>query len=199
MIEAKIEKDEIKKLQNFFNATDKELNVASNYALKQAVNWMKSQLVKRIAQENKIQQKPLTEKTAKGASRVYTSTNPGDKTARLWLGVYKISLARLKPKQYGKQGTKKRKSSRAGVAAGVGGSIFREDAFLMPITKGNGSAAVVPYQVMKRSGKDRLPIEKQDYSYKESALNIGEDLQSQIPQKLIDALRSKLKWQTEKR
>jgi len=199
MIEAKIEKDEIKRLQRFFSATDRELDVASNYALKQAVGWMKSQLVKRIAKENSLQQKPLTEKNTKGASRVYTTTNPGDKTARLWLGVYKISLARLKPKQYGKGGTKRHKSPRAGVSAGVGGSIFREGAFLMPITRNNGSAAVVPYQVMKRSGKNRLPIAKQDYSYKESALNIGNDLQKQIPKKLTDALRSKLKWQTEKK
>lgn len=199
MIEAKIDKDEIGKLQAFFSATDKELEVASNYALKQTINWLKSQLVKKIAQENKIQQKPLTEKTTKGTSRVYSSTNKNDKTAQLWMGVYRISLARLNPKQYGKHGTKRRKNSRAGVAAGIGGSIFREGAFLMPISKRNGGTAVVPYQVMKRSGKSRLPIEKQDYEYKESAITIGADLQELIPEKLTDALRTKLKWQTEKR
>lgn len=199
MIEAKIDKTEIDKLRAFFDATDKELENASNYALRGTIKWLKSQLVKRTAKESGIQQKPLTEKTSKGTARIWVTSSKVDKSARLWFGVYRISLARLNPKQYGKQGTKRRKNSKAGVAAGLGGSIFREGAFLMPIKKRNGEDAIVPYQVMKRIGNKRLPIEKEVYSYKETALSIEDDLLSSVPQKLTEILRSKLKWQTERR
>ena len=37
MIEAKLEKSEIEKLQTFFNATNKQLNNASNYALREVI------------------------------------------------------------------------------------------------------------------------------------------------------------------
>ena len=69
----------------------------------------------------------------------------------------------------------------------------------MPIKKRNGEDAIVPYQVMKRSGNRRLPIEKEVYSYKETALSVEDDLLSSVPQKLTEILRSKLKWQTERR
>ena len=96
MIEAKIDKSEIEKLQRFFNATKKQLNTASYYALNETIKWVKSQLVKKTASAAKIQQKPLTQKTSKGTSRIHTSYDRSTKTARLWFGTYKISLARLK-------------------------------------------------------------------------------------------------------
>lgn len=198
MIEAKIEKTEIEKLQNFFNATRKELSSASNYALRETINWLKSQLVKRTAKESQIQQKPLSQKTSKGTSRVHTSVNKTNKTARLWFGTYRISLARLKPRQIGKGGTKRRKNSRAGVVAGLGGSIFRQDAFLIPIRKRTGEAAIVPYQVMKRVGNKRLPIRKETFDYSEKAIGVEKEVMSQVPNRLADTLRKKLKWQTEK-
>jgi len=197
MIEAKLEKSEIEKLQTFFNATQKQLNNASNYALRETINWVKSQLVKRTANESHIQQKPLTQKTSRGTARIHSSVDKANKTARLWFGTYKISLARLNPRQLGKGGSKKRKGARAGVVAGVGGSIFREGAFLMPIRKKTGEAAIVPYQVMKRASKKRLPIIKQTYDYSDKAVGIENELMSQVPKKLADTLRAKLKWQTE--
>ena len=72
MIEAKLEKSEIDKLQTFFNATQKQLNNASNYALRETINWVKSQLVKRTANESHIQQKPLTQKTSRGTARIHS-------------------------------------------------------------------------------------------------------------------------------
>lgn len=197
MIEAKIDKSEIDRLQQFFNATTKEMNTASNYALRETIKWVKSQLIKRTASESKIQQKPLTQKTSKGTVRVHTSYNKTEKTARLWFGTYRISLARLSPRQIGKGGTKKRRNSRAGVVAGVRGSIFREGAFLMPIKSKTGEA-IVPYQVMKRAGRKRLPIIKQTYKYTDTAIRIEKELISQVPKKLADKLRAKLAWQTQK-
>ena len=198
MIEAKLEKSEIEKLQTFFNETNKKLNNASNYSLREVINWVKSQLVKRTASETKIQQKPLTQKTSKGTARIHSSVDKTNKTARLWFGTYKISLARLNPRQIGKGGSKKRKNSRAGVVAGVGGSIFRQGAFLMPIRKKTGEAGVVPYQVMKRAGRERLPIIKQTFDYSDKAITVEKEIMSQVPKKLADTLRAKLKWQTEK-
>lgn len=199
MIEAKIDKNEIIKLQAFFKATSRELEAASNAALRDTIRWIKSQLIKKTANSAKIQQKPLTQKTSKGTSRLWFSTNKTDKSARLWFGVRRISLGRLNPKQHGKRGTKGRRSSRAGVSAGVGGSIFREGAFLMPISKKNGEAAIVPYQVMKRAGKDRLPIIKQVYDYGTHADQAAQEIIPKIPEKLTENLRKKLKWQTGKR
>lgn len=198
MIEANIDKTEIEKLQKFFNATTKQLNSASNYALSDTIKWIRTQLVRRTAKESFIQQKPLTEKTSKGTARVHSSVDKKNKTARLWFGTYKISLARLKPRQIGKGGSNKRKSSRAGVVAGLGGSIFRQGAFLMPIRKRSGEAAIVPYQVMKRVGKDRLPIKKEVFDYSEKAVSIENEIMSQVPKKLADTLRAKLQWQTTK-
>lgn len=195
MIEAKIDKSEIEKLQRFFNATKKQLNTASYYALNETIKWVKSQLVKKTASEARIQQKPLTQKTSKGTSRIHTSYDRATKTARLWFGTYKISLARLKPRQIGKGGSKKYKSAGAGVIAGVGGSIFREGAFLMPIRSRSGTS-VVPYQVMKRAGKARLPIIKQTYDYSDKAISVERSIISQVPKKLADTLKAKLKWQT---
>lgn len=197
MIEAKLEKSEIEKLQRFFNATEKQLNAASNYALRETIKWVKSQLIKKTAAESKIQQKPLTQKTSKGTARVHTSYNKSTKTARLWFGTYKISLARLKPRQIGKGGNKKRRNTRAGVVAGVGSSIFREGAFLMPIKSRTGES-VVPYQVMKRAGKSRLPIIKQTFDYSDKAVSVQKSIMSQVPKKLADTLKAKLKWQTQK-
>lgn len=201
MIEAKIDKEEIEKLRAFFNATQKQLDNAIYYTLKSTAQWLKSQLIKGTAKESRIQQKPLTEKTSKGTSRFWSEVDKKEQSARLWFGTRRISLARLNPKQYGKKtkGRKKgRKASKAGVSAGVGGSIFREGAFLMPIRKKDGSAAIVPYQVMKRVGRERLPLEKQVFDYSDKAVAIEEKLRTQVPQKLTDILRSKLKWQTEK-
>lgn len=198
MIEAKLEKTEIEKLQRLFNASQKELNSASNYALKETINWLKSQLVKRTAKESLIQQKPLTEKTSKGTSRIHSSVDKIHKTARLWFGTYRISLARLKPRQIGKGGSKKRKNSRAGVVAGLGSSIFRQGAFLMPIKKKTGEGAIVPFQVMKRIGKKRLPIKKEVFNYSEKALGVEREITSNAPTRLADTLRKKLKWQTTK-
>jgi len=200
MIEAKIDKEEIEKLRAFFDANQKELDKASNYALRATITWLKNQLVKRTAKESRIQQKPLTEKTSKGTSRIWISTNKKEKSARLWFGVRRISLARLKPKQYGKaeKGKKRRKSSKAGVGAGLNHSIFREGAFLMPIRKKDGSAAIVPFQVMKRIGRERLPIEKQVFDYGETALNVEQQLQGEVTKILMDKLREKLSWQTAK-
>lgn len=192
MIEAKLDKTEIEKLQNYFNATKKELNTAENYALRETINWIKSQLIKRTAKESSIQQKPLTEKTSKGTARVHSSVDKKNKTARLWFGTYKISLARLKPRQIGKGGSKKRKNSRAGVVAGIGGSIFRQGAFLMPIRKRSGEAAAIPYQVMKRAGKKRLPIIKQTYNYENRAVKVEKELIRQIPEQLSNTLKARL-------
>lgn len=200
MIEAKIDREEIEKLRAFFDANQKELDKASNYALSSSIKWLKNQLVKRTAKESRIQQKPLTEKTSKGTSRIWTSTNKKEKTARLWFGVRRISLARLNPKQYGKieKRRKRRKSTKSGVAAGLNHSIFREGAFLMPIKRKDGSSAIVPFQVMKRIGRERLPIEKQVFDYGETALNIERQLQGETTKILIDKLREKLAWQTAK-
>lgn len=196
MIETKIDKSEIENLQRFFNATASELNTASNYALRETIRWVKSQLIRRTAAESRIQQKPLSQKTSRGTSRVHTSYNKTTKTARLWFGTYRISLARLNPRQLGKS-SKRRRNSRAGVVAGVGSSIFRQGAFLMPIKSRSGNS-IVPYQVMKRAGKSRLPIIKQTFDYSDKAVNIEQNMMSQVPNKLIDTLKAKLQWQTQK-
>ena len=51
---------------------------------------------------------------------------------------------------------------------------------------------------MKRASKKRHPIIKQTYDYSDKAVGIENELMSQVPKKLADTLRAKLKWQTEK-
>lgn len=68
----------------------------------------------------------------------------------------------------------------------------------MPIKRKDGSSAIVPFQVMKRIGRERLPIEKQVFDYGETALNIERQLQGETTKILIDKLREKLAWQTAK-
>ena len=199
-IEIKIEKSEIENLKNFFRATKKQLNTASNIALRQTITWAKNQMVKRVAAKMKLQSKPFTEKNGKGTARIHMSVNKTDKSARFWFGLYRISVARFKPRQVGKvtKGRTRRKNSRAGVVAGIGGSIFRQGAFLMKLSKKDGSSAVVPYQVMKRVGNKRLPIKKEVIAYDLVADDIQRALLPELPPRLERTLRQKLQWQTEK-
>ena len=202
MIEAKIDKSEIEKLQRFFNATAKQLKKASHYALSDTIKHLKSELIKGTATQYypKIQQKALTEKMSNGSSRINYSSLSEIKVknyARLWFGTYRISLARLNPHQVGKGGSKKRKNSRAGVTAGVSGSIFREGAFLMPIRSRSGTS-VVPYQVMKRLGKARLPIKKEMFEYEGRALRVEKKIFKQVPDFLAKKLKERLIGQLSK-
>lgn len=51
---------------------------------------------------------------------------------------------------------------------------------------------------MKRAGRERLPIIKQTFDYSDKAITVEKEIMSQVPKKLADTLRAKLKWQTEK-
>ena len=199
-IEIKIEKSEIENLKNFFRATQKQLNTASNVALRQTITWAKNQMVKRVAAKMKLQSKPFTEPNGKGTARIHMSVNKAVKTARFWFGLYRISVCRFKPRQVGKvaKGRKRRKDSRAGVVAGLGGSIFRQGAFLMRLSKKDGSSPVVPYQVMKRVGNKRLPIKKETIAYDLVADDVQKALLPELLPRLRRTLRQKLQWQTEK-
>ena len=199
-IEIKIEKSEIENLKNFFRATQKQLNTASFVALSQTITWAKNQLVKRVAAKMKLQPKPFTEKNGKGTARILTHINEDNKSATCWFGLYRISVARFKPRQVGKvaKGRKRRKNTRAGVVAGLGGSVFRQGAFLMKLRKKDGSSAVIPFQVMNRIGKKRLPIKKEVIAYDFVADEVQRTLLPELPPRLEYTLRQKLQWQTEK-
>lgn len=182
MNEVKIDKSEIEKLKGFFQATNKELNAASNRTIKYVVNtWIVKEVVQDVSKQSGVQQKILR-------SRVRTSVNAGLKEGKFWFGTWRVSLARLTPKQ-----TKK------GVKAGTRGSIFREGAFLMKISKRNGESAAVPYQVMKRVGNKRLPIEKQLFKYENSTGRIEKNILPQVPDKVTEKMRQELNWEASKR
>lgn len=200
VVEIKIEKSQINGLNSYFKATSKQLNRASEVALSETIKWAKNQMVKRVAAAMSLQAKPFTQPNGKGTARIHWSVNKADKSARFWFGLYRISVARFNPRQVGKtkKGRKRKKNAKAGVVAGLKSSIFCEGAFLMPLKKKDGSKPVVPYQVMKRVGKKRLPIEKEVLLYKWEAEDVQKELMDELPHRLWKTLRQKLQWQTEK-
>lgn len=177
MIEAKINKAEIDKLREFFQATNRELNAASNRAIRKTITWIKSKTLKEVSTQSGVQQKVLKD-------RARTSVDTSKKEGKFWFGVWRVSLARLNPKQ-----TKK------GVKAGLRGSIYREGAFLAPLK----NSTLFKYQVFKRAGKKRLPIIKQVYDFRVSADTIKNKIMPQVPGEVTKKLRQELNWETSKR
>lgn len=191
MIEVQIDKAQIEELRSFFNSTSRELDKASNRAIKKTIAWAQGQVIKQVAKENNIQQKVLK-------TRARTSMNTSKKEGKLWFGTYRISLIRLNAKQ-----------NKSGVKAGTRGAIFVKSAFLAPIENG----IFFTHQVFKRNGKFSFPkkgryagkgilreeLDKQVYDYSASATGIKDKIMPQITAELIKKLRQELNWEASKR
>lgn len=176
-ISVKIDRNQIEELKNFFNSTARELDKASNRAIKKTINWARGKALKEVAEQSNIQQKVLK-------TRTRTSASPARKEGRLWFGTYRISLIRLNAKQ-----------NKKGVKAGTRGAIFVKSAFLAPIK----NSQLFTHQVFKRVGKKRLPIEKQITDYSTSATGIRDKIMPQISAEVIKKLRQELNWEASKR
>lgn len=147
--------------------TEKQVNAALSRTLNRMSKWVQTRTVKGLSTELQVIQKVMRRRMRK-TSIQKTSTGW---TIKLWYGLNGISLIHLNARE-----TKK------GVTAG---KHKRDGAF---IVKG---------QVFKRSGKGRLPIEKQTLEIKAKADSYLEDqaFSSGYQDQFFKTLEHELKWQ----
>lgn len=169
MIQATISRESIDELTRFFNSTSKELDAASNRAIRKTLRWVTSQVSKHISEKSKVQQGVLKKRSK-------TSVNTTKKYGLLWFGSYDVPLRQLNPKQ-NKKGTK----------AGLRGAIFRESAF------------IAQQNVFKRINKKRLPVSSQAVDFSESIEGVEDKIIPNIAPELIKKLREELRWEATKR
>jgi hypothetical protein len=113
----------------------------------------------------------VTGKVIKGRMRVEVMGKDGV-LGRVWAGLRNIPLAAMKPRE-----------TKSGVTAGPakvpGGFIAKK-------------------QVFKRTGKKRLPIEKQTFSILDPGMDAMRSLENEIGERLQREFESQLKWQLSK-
>lgn len=175
MLRVEISQDQLTALKSFFDATTNEVKKAGVRTIRKTSNWIKTASVREISKRTDIAQKILR---GRAKSKIYVNKMQGEFT----FGIYRVSLMRLGPKQQKK-----------GVRAG---KFFRQSAFIAPIKSSTSNK----YQVFKRVGKKRLPIEKQMIVIKDSVNTVIRDIvMPQIPDRIIVIFRQELRWEVSKR
>lgn len=154
MLEARIDNTQLNKLVKGLELTEKQLlNIAKKVFKMSAKDFSKT-IIKRANNEVKISQKKLKERIKQFVIN--------DLKIKIFSGFYRVGLTHWRARQIGKikKGSRRRKSGRAGVEYGPPGKReFRPGAFIITSKKKDGSPG--GKIAFKRTGKARLPIQKQ--------------------------------------
>jgi hypothetical protein len=150
-------------------ATQKQIEPAMRSAVSRVVRWAGNEAARRISKATKV-----TGKVLKGRMRVEVMSKDGV-LGRVWAGLSNIPLKAMKPRQ-----------TKSGVTAGP---AKRPGAFISEKLNGH---------VFKRTGKKRLPIEKETFSILDPGLDAMGSLENEIGERLQREFETQLKWQMSK-
>jgi hypothetical protein len=150
-------------------ATQKQIEPAMRSAVSRVTRWAGNEAARRISKATKV-----TGKVIKGRMRVEVMGKDGV-LGRVWAGLSNIPLKAMKPRQ-----------TKSGVTAGP---AKRPGAFISKKLGGH---------VFKRTGKKRLPIEKETFSIFDPGMDAMGSLENEIGERLQREFESQLKWQLSK-
>jgi hypothetical protein len=150
-------------------ATQKQIEPAMRSAVSRVTRWAGNEASRRISKATKV-----TGKVIKGRMRVEVMGKDGV-LGRVWAGLRNIPLKAMKPRQ-----------TKSGVTAGP---AKRPGAFISEKLNGH---------VFKRTGKKRLPIEKETFSILDPGMDAMRSLENEIGERLQREFESQLKWQLSK-
>lgn len=150
-------------------ATAVQIAPAMRTAVSRVTKWAGNEAARRISKATKV-----TGKVIKGRMRVEVMGKDGV-LGRVWAGLRNIPLKAMKPRQ-----------TKSGVTAGP---AKRPGAFISKKLGGH---------VFKRTGKERLPIEKQTLPILDPGLDAMASLEKEIGERLMREFESQLKWQMTK-
>ena len=167
MIELKISEQGISQIVDELGATPAQCKKALRSTLSKMARWMETRTRKGLSAELQIQQKIIRRRLKKSS---IVATGSGF-SIKLWYGLNDVSLIHLGARE-----------TKSGVTAG---RRKVEGAF---IAKG---------QVFKRTGKSRLPIDKQVVKIQAKANNYLDDAisQSAFDDQFFKTFEHELKWQ----
>ena len=150
-------------------ATAAQIAPAMRTAVSRVTKWAGNEAARRISKATKV-----TGKVLKGRMRVEVMGKDGV-LGRVWAGLSPIPLKAMKPRQ-----------TKSGVTAGP---AKRPGAFISKKLGGH---------VFKRTGKERLPIEKETFSILDPGMDAMGSLEKEIGERLQREFESQLKWQMSK-
>lgn len=166
-----LDEDEINRVKRELVATHKQINIAMHRALRVTARKIRTKASKDLRLKLKV-----PSRIWKDRLRLYVRQKEG--IYRIWFGLDPISLSRLNPRQ-----------TKRGVSAQ--GRVRRKGAF---ISKGGKNKGLV----FKRKGRERLPIDKQEFEVEEDVLiYIEDEIFPAFEEMFYQVFEKELRWETD--